>query len=148
MEDNRAKGNPSTLAGVASSMSSKWTGNLVAYDYFEGLLSGVSINQEVWMEYQDYSYESCPAFSNPHEDVLLSLNKLMFYSGYFAATQGGDRQEMTEAYLKAHMDSDLPVNYTTIGSIQAQHNIFNTDYSYFAGAALIEIVCILLILPT
>ncbi len=46
------------------------------------------------------------------------------------------------------LEPGLTINSTIIGQVQGQRNVFHTDFSYFIGAALLELVCIAFVLPT
>ena len=65
----------------------------------------------------------------------------MVYIGAAAATED-------EAYLSEHMDAGLSAQTSITGYLHGDHNVFHTAYWYFAGAAIVEVVCIALIGPT
>lgn len=73
--------------------------------------------------------------------ILQSLNKLVFNVGAVAARQ-------SQSYLKSRLDPGLVVNRTTTGYLQGHQNIFQTNLRWFAAAAAVEAICIVLILPT
>lgn len=73
---------------------------------------------------------------------MKDLNKLMFVTGVYAA------MHEDHAWLETRLDPGLPLNTTVIGSVLGHHNVFETHYNWFIGAAIVEIVCILLVLPT
>ena len=85
----------------------------------------------------------CPAFADPLPDMLVSLNKAMLYAGAAAAKED-------KAYLKAHMDEGMAdrVNRTVAGIRLGDQLVFETSFAWFCAAALVELVCIALILPT
>ena len=45
-------------------------------------------------------------------------------------------------------DADLAVHTLVTGYPSGQTDVFHTEYSFFAAAAIVELVCILLIAPT
>ncbi len=54
------------------------------------------------------------------------------------------------SYLQSRLDLGMMdmVNQTVTASLQGHESVFSTAYSFFIGAAMLEIVCIALILPT
>lgn len=67
----------------------------------------------------------------------------MVYFGALAAFE--DR-----AYLEPRMDPGYVdvINTTITGHRVGNHEVFRTDYWFFLGAALVELVCICLVAPT
>ena len=85
---------------------------------------------------------SCPGYNDPRMDVIQDLNRLMVYVGMVAAAE----EESVRLTLK--MDPSLTFHTTTDGHIEGQHDVFRAHFEWFAAAAVVEIVCVLLILPT
>ena len=90
----------------------------------------------------------CPSFRDPQKDVLQSLNRLMIYAGAFMARKSDFALQTSGSDLVSHMDPGLAIYNNVTGHIVGNHNVFTTDYWYFVGAAIVELVCIALILPT
>ena len=65
----------------------------------------------------------------------------MIYSGMLAA-QGVDQPRLYT------LDPGLEVNTQSTGYLVGMENRFSTDYTYFAAALIVEMVCIALIAPT
>lgn len=74
--------------------------------------------------------------------MIQRMNQVMFRIGVFAA------QTLPPSLLKERLDPGLEVNTTTVGQVVGEHNVFQTDLWWLMAAALVEIVCVSLILPT
>ena len=101
----------------------------------------LGISTERYRVYGDHD-RTCSSFSDPRDDVLRQLNAIMFYAGITAA------KVHNTTYLRSRMDPGLHVNATTTGHVQGNHNVYHTNLHWFAVAALVEGICIALILPT
>lgn len=68
---------------------------------------------------------------------------LMVYTGMFAARE-------SVASLKARMEPQWAdsIRTTITGQEVGKQSVFNTNFHYFAAAAVLELVCIVLIAPT
>lgn len=66
----------------------------------------------------------------------------MVYTGMFAGRE-------SSAYLETRMDPEWakPVQITAIGQQVEAHAVYRTDFWFFFAAALVEVVCIALIMP-
>ena len=132
----------STLAGVAAIGMLEWQRGVTFAPFQQ------NIQTTLWgsVAYQKYArYEKgqdCLLLLDPREDVIKSLNTLMFYTGAAAATF------RNESYLRSHMDLGLEFNTTLDELLQGTRTIYKTDLFWFLAAALIEGVCIALIIPT
>lgn len=84
----------------------------------------------------------CQAYNDPQSDIIEDLNRLMVYTGMVAAAQSEDVRATLE------MDAGLDFHTTTTGHVEGQHNVFRAHFGWFAGAAAVELICVLLILPT
>lgn len=92
------------------------------------------------------AHKACaPAWADPRQSVMAQLNELMFRIGVDYA-QNPDMQD--PKYLDEHMDPGLKINYTVLGKRVDKVTVYSSDFSYFAGAATIEIFTILIILYT
>ena len=85
--------------------------------------------------------EKCMSFRDPQADVIASYNKLMILGGMFAA-KGVANPDLQS------LDAGMQVNYTATGHPQDTRSVYHTNYWYFLGAALIEVICIALVAPT
>lgn len=133
----------STLAAVAASVYERWDSFAANY-FFGGKSTAFVINSGIAALYLREQANTCHTYTDPHEEVLASINKLMVYIGAEAAkTKGTDSD-----YLKTHMDPGWPINTTATADVVGEHNIYRTDYRFFAAAVILEIACILLVVPT
>lgn len=134
----------STLAGVMSVFLFEWMSGLT-YVPLAGTLQETIVGSEI---FENYAYfgkdQQCPSTLDPWEDVVQSLNSLMFYTGVAAVTVHGN----DHSYFESHLDLGLVVNTAVTGYRYGTHNIYHTDLFWFLAAALIEGLCIALILPT
>ena len=135
-------GYPSTLSGIVSMAmntwySAVWIEKLPSGDLVPDLIGGTSV-----MTTQTTDDASCPSYRDPRPHVIAGLNRLMFYTGGLTALQH------ETADLEARLDDGLPVRKTVTGYTTGKHPVFHTEYSFFAAAAAIELVCICLVAPT
>ena len=134
---------PSTLAGVASIALNRYEG-AVSWFLYEGVIAGTVSGDgtpEIYALSGPGTGTSCRSYSDPKQDMIRSLNQLVFNVGAVAARED-------ESFLSPRLDPGLSVKTTVTGYLQGRHNIFYTDLGWFAAAAAIEAVCIALILPT
>ena len=138
-----------TLSGIAA------LGNL-QFHAGEGLVplgndeAALAAPDSSWFTFQHMSNfkawndnEDCaPAWTDPRNDLLAALNEIMFRVGVYTA------QNFNETYLKSRIDPGLAVNYNTTGIPLTAVQVFHTDFAYFIGAAVVELVCILTIMYT
>ena len=66
----------------------------------------------------------------------------MSYTGALASRH----YSADDLYLR--LDEGLSINKTVTGVGNGHHNVFYTNYAFFAAAAIIEMVCLALIAPT
>ena len=64
----------------------------------------------------------------------------MFSSGAFAAKEPSSVETL--------IDPGLPLNTTTIGVYHETHNIFHSNLWWWFAAAMVELLCIAVVLPT
>lgn len=140
----------STLAGIVAK----------GYEYLETLDTEYKING-TWSNtvyggltlplFTDYGGSSgtCQSYFDPRDEIVESLNKLMFYAGAQAAS-GFEPSlgDWSAAEIESNMDPGLPIHTDTWGYIRGSHNVFHTNFHWFIGAAIAEMVCISLVLPT
>lgn len=133
---------PSTLGGIVSTGLNKWlSAQLYYYDggsapTLGGYLPYVSLGyQDV---NSDFWNEPCWSYRDPHKDMLWDLNKLMFMLG---ANFGSGQQVNGQT-------TNPIIQKTAMGYIQGSHNVFATNLHWFGAAAVVELVCVALILPT
>ena len=94
--------------------------------------------------YEQYLVKSpghCSSFTDPRQHVLRDLNRMALYAGAFTA-------QLDEASLNGRLDPGIAVNYSTTGYEVGSTSIFHTDYWFFLGAAVLELICIFLVAPT
>lgn len=73
---------------------------------------------------------------------MASLNELLFRVGVNTAAN------YSETYLKERIDKDKDIHYNVAGTVTSAVEVFHSDFSWFAGAASLELFCILVILLT
>ena len=149
---NKTKSHKGTLAGIVDVSQNKWN-SVLAYSATRTGAQAFELEQYTWREYSitdaGDKFDQCSiSFTDPHQDVLQSLNLLMFYSGQYAAIKTADDKPTTISAIRPHLDVDVLIAKTTEGYIQGTRSIFHTNYSYFVGAAIVELLCVLFILPT
>ena len=79
-------------------------------------------------------------FSDPTADILARFNNIMFRGGLMAASSGADN-------LTKLIDPGLSVNQTVAANQTLTSNVFHSDLSWFAGAAVIELLAIIAVIP-
>lgn len=133
---------PSTLAGIVG----------MAYQKHESAANSYIDHGKIWQAgyfpnvYRQYANphdkSGCWTYRDPWSDVITDLNKLMFLIGV-AAANDEDRSR-----VQASIDSNLPITTTAQGHLIGSHNVFATNLHWFGAAAVVELICIALILPT
>jgi hypothetical protein len=131
----------STMAGITSLLDS------LVGTYFYWGVQGESIveldDSSLSFKYANlsnvYSSQNCYNFSDPTESVLETANQIMFQTGIYTA------QALSEGDLRGTLDEGLSGNQTVRGALLG--NVFYTSYWYFLAASVVEITCILLVLP-
>jgi hypothetical protein len=144
---NRTVGSPdgerlATLGGIVDIHTASWATYVGMYSMTN--FSEISVlNDPIYTRYM-YNVESvCPQFRDPWDDVYGSINKAMVYAGAVAAKQ------YPTGLPKILMDPGYEDFMATIlGSVVGDQLVFHTYYSFFVVAALVELVCIAVILPT
>lgn len=101
----------------------------------------LDVDTQTYLRYGNASGQ-CETFSDPHEDVILNLNQLMFRMGAFAA------RWRDASYLESHMDPGTPWKTQIMGGLEGIQNIYQTNFSWFAAAVIVELVCVAAIAPT
>lgn len=137
---------PSTLAGIVHIASVKWA----SYSFVFGLgdqLTWRIVNPQIVDQFVKYVIPNrCDSYSDPREQVLESMNELMFYEGALnPIIQPG---VTTQEWYNSVLDPGLNVSTTVTGHVEGAHEVYDTDLSYFLAAAIIEMICVALILPT
>lgn len=134
---------PSTLGGIVDMMSARWETSVAYWRKDEGdppkALSMANVATE---QYQKEGDQTCPSYRDPRDDVMNSLNKLMVYFGYFAG------QNVLKDPNHGRMDPGLPVQTVTTGYPSGHEDVYHTDYWFFFGAAVLELICVALVAPT
>ena len=83
-----------------------------------------------------------PEWGDPHADILAGINELMFRAGLHTAI-GHD-----ETWLKRRIDPGLEIDQKITGVLESPIPVFESDFGYFAGAATVELVTVVIILVT
>ena len=84
----------------------------------------------------------CPGYNDPRMDIIQDLNRLMVDVGMVAAA------EDQSVRSKLQMDPSLTFHAMTEGHVQGEQAVFHAHFHWFAAAAIVELVCVLLIFPT
>ncbi len=132
-------GHRSTLAGLVYVANSLWEGH-AWYSLIGNQVSGLA--EGVAERYQESSRPSCNSWRDPLQDVISSMNKAMIYAAALAVVQNGT------ADLERAIDPGTKIDYSITGYQYGMHSVFHTDWWYFGGAAVVELLCIALIAPT
>lgn len=139
----------STLAGAVSLVSGR-LGSFVTIFSSNGSVQASSLGATVALQYivrnetaGEDSLKTCESFRDPQPDVIASLNTAMIYFGAFTAKSSRDD-------LRQRLDSGLldNVNTTVTGQVVGEHNVFYSNYWWFFAATIVEVVCILTLVPT
>ncbi len=75
---------------------------------------------------------------DPYSDIVDAFNDLLFRSGVYLGKQ---------ANLPDLVDEPFPVRQTMRASLTRDQNVFHSDFHWFAAAAAVQILAVLLILP-
>ena len=86
--------------------------------------------------------DCAPAWKDPRQDVMASLNELMFRTGVYTAKQ------YSEPDLTALIDDGLDVHYNLTGRPTSQIELYHSNFAYFAGAAAVQLFTIVVALTT
>jgi hypothetical protein len=86
--------------------------------------------------------DCAPAWKDPRDGVMASLNELMFRVGIDTAAR------YNETYLKERLDPDMGIKYNITGTAASAVAMYHSDFRWYAGAASLELFCILAILFT
>lgn len=130
----------STLGGLVTLAYGHWD-TMVAYFSIDGKVTAGAWLTSSFRLYMEHSESECPSYSNPQKDYMVSMNKLMVYTGMLAA-RGVAGPELET------LDPGLSVKTTTLATIVGKQTVFHTNYWFFLAAALVEAICICLVAPT
>lgn len=83
----------------------------------------------------------CYNWTDPMDDIIADANRLLFISGMTAA------QDKLEDLDSTGQSRDETIGSSVWGSYARTKSVFHTEYIYFIIAAVVEIVCIAVILP-
>lgn len=87
--------------------------------------------------------EACaPRWSSPQDDILAAANEMMFRVGYQTV------QQYDASWFEGKLDPGVITRHNVTGTPISPINVFVTDYRYYAGAVVLEVVTILAILVT
>lgn len=90
----------------------------------------------------DNGIDCAPFWNDPRSDIMAGLNELMFRTGVYAA------HHLNQTDLETRIDSGLDISYNVSGTQTSPVNVFVSDFSYFAGAAAVQVFTIAIILFT
>lgn len=138
-------GHLSTLAPVVVLLDNWYSGMICYYktkEWVDSIWGGSHLTLDT---YQDpYTVNAaCPSYQDPHEDVMKSLTRLIVYMA--AYTNGLHSKAL---YPQHNLDEDLAVKSEVMAYRTGNQNVYHTEYKFFVAAAVIELVCIALVVPT
>ena len=91
------------------------------------------------------SNDNClPVLKDPFPDIQVGLNEIMFRAGIWAAANYNNNRTA----LAPLLDAGIETYYNTTGTRIDAQNVFISVYWYFLGAALINLVTIMVIVCT
>ncbi|KAK5708537.1 hypothetical protein LTR17_020623 [Elasticomyces elasticus] len=76
---------------------------------------------------------------DPAHDIITQMNNMMFRAGVMSATSWSN--------LSSLIDAGLPVQQSIVANRTITQDVYHSDLRWFAGAATIELVAILMVLP-
>ena len=136
---------PATLASIVQLVNSRWS----SYVVFDSSGREIANNEGVTTEFTIPVYpDMCPSYSDPLEHVLQSMNELMFYLGAILPPMYITGGPSFEEYYREGLDPGQTPNATTLADPMGRQEIFETNLHWFVAAAVIEVVCVALILPS
>ena len=164
----------STLAAVVQAANLIWVSTVVTTKVNgSATVSGNGAHADLWFQRGTYNEAECPAYRDPREEYMASLNRWMVsYRPIFSAWPIRPRnhslrpipRNADSIILQVYMglaaaqgianprldtlDAGLQINATTTGHVTGARSVFDTHYAFFAGAAAVELICICLIAPT
>ena len=146
---NGARGHPSTLAGILSLANLKWD-STITFAHQPGdrsQIAAVLTDSPATTAFQrpnDDKLGLCQSFSDPHDEVLKDMNELMVRAGAILASQDSS---MIADY-ESRTDPGTPSFRRTItGYRTGDHDLYHTNYMYYLGAALVEVLCVAVVAP-
>lgn len=83
-----------------------------------------------------------PKFSNPLDEMMAGLNEIMFRGG----AHFGSIASQTE--LDPLLDEGVRIENNVTGAVVSPVNVFESNFAYFAGAAVVQLFTIMAILVT
>ncbi|KAK3640138.1 hypothetical protein LTR56_005550 [Elasticomyces elasticus] len=76
---------------------------------------------------------------DPAHDIITQMNNMMFRAGVMSATSWSN--------LSSLIDAGLPVQQSIVANRTITQDVYHSDLRWFAGAAAIELLAILMVLP-
>ena len=134
---NAVMAHNSTLAGIVDLAVAKWTSESAFLGGGFMIVQGFPGEQ-----YQLPSYSSCTQWTDPLPNMLQDMNTLMFRAGIYVA------RAFSSSALQQQLDMKPNLNATVTGQQVGSHNVFNTNFYFFLAAAILQLFCISLVLPT
>ena len=133
---------PSTLSSIALMAWLQWDGYAALVHGGQDTVGYMDAGPAV-EAYRIATTGPCNSFSDPKEDVLASLNEMMIWAGVVSAMQPPN---ITAQLLKG-LDPGNSLTSTTIGERTDTHSVFATHFGYFAAAAVVVGMTVLIIAP-
>ncbi|KAK5681425.1 hypothetical protein LTS10_005955 [Elasticomyces elasticus] len=90
------------------------------------------------VKYLDYSSDDGMRITDPTPDILADLNEMMFRAGVVST----DWSNATSL-----MDEGLSIEQTLQSTQTVTENVYRADLRWFAGAAVLEVLAVLFVLP-
>lgn len=137
---------PSTLAGVVHTAFQMWDSDTAQWlDINSNKAMVTDYRSDISRRYASpIPGDPCVAYSDPKIDVMRSVNKVMVYTGMYAARHPND----WGVNSMRTMDPGLSAQATVMGSREGNENVYAANLKWWVAAAIVETVCIALILPT
>ena len=86
-----------------------------------------------------YAHECAPAWKDPRDEIMAAMNEIMFRTGIYTA------QHYNKSYLEPLIDPGQEIYYDVAGTPTSEVEVFHSDFRWFAGAAAVQMFCILVI---
>lgn len=134
---------PSSLAMIVAVLYQAWEG-YYAMDNTDDFISGLAWGVLPFDLYGTGWEGLCYNWMDPMDDIIDNANRLLFISGMIAAQ---DKLLNSTSHGSGGEIGNQRVGTAVWGSHAGTESVFRTEYVYFIAAAIVEIVCIILILP-
>jgi hypothetical protein len=139
----------STLSGIAWAAAMRFEAFEVLYPVNgameEGSPTHIPFNLFGFQHtFSGQSAEQCiPTFTDPRDEVMASLNELMFRASVHYSKIWDTVDQHTTL-----LDEGIEVWRNVSGQVVSTANVFRTDYKYFGAAAVVELITVCAVLVT